>query len=95
MTATDAHTVTLEVGDHFAIFADVGGDGPEFWILQCVETLHVVEESTKGDSWGQTVYHDKQIVTGTYYKQKGKTVTSFIQEDPNIQTNIITVKYTP
>ena len=33
MTATDAHTVTLEVGDHFAIFADVGGDGPEFWIL--------------------------------------------------------------
>ena len=47
---------TLEVEDHFAVLADERGNGPEFWILQCIETLHVVQEATKEDSWGQTVY---------------------------------------
>ena len=52
MTAAKARAATLEVGDHFAVLADEGGNGPEFWILQCIETLHAVEESTKENSWG-------------------------------------------
>ena len=83
MTAAEACAAILEVGDHFAVLADEGGNGPEFWILQRIETLHVVEESTKEDSWGQMVYHGEQIVIGTYNKQKGKKGTSFIREDPN------------
>ena len=83
MTPTEARAATLEVGDHFAVLANEGGNGPEFWILECIETLHVVQEATKEDSWRQTVYQGKQIVIDTYYRQKGKKVTSFVHKDPS------------
>ena len=88
MTAAEARAATLEVGYHFAVLADNGENGPEFWILQCIETLHAVEEAMKEDSWDQTIYRGEQIVIGTYYKQKEKNLTSFIRKGPNHPTFI-------
>ena len=88
MTTHEACAATLEVGDHFVVLADEGENRPEFWILQCIEMLHAIEEEMKEDSWGQKVYQGEQIVIGTYYKQKGKKLTSFIREDPSLQAFI-------
>lgn len=82
MSAREVQAATLEKGDHFAVLADDGEDRPEFWILQCVEPLHGVEEVMKEDSWGQRVYQGEQIVIGTYYKQKGHSDDSYVREDP-------------
>ena len=67
MIAAEARAAMLEVGDHFAVFADEGETGSDFWILQCLEPLHAVEEVSEEDSWGQKVYHGEQIVIGAYY----------------------------
>ena len=88
MTTHEARAAKLEVGDHFAVLANEGENGPEFWILQCIETLHAVEEEMKEDSWGQKVYQGEQIVIGTYYKKKRKKLMSFIWEDPSLHAFI-------
>jgi len=36
MIVVEAQVATLEVRDHFAILANEGGNGKEFWILQCI-----------------------------------------------------------
>lgn len=82
MSARESLAATLEVGDHFAVLADDGTGFPEFWILQCQEPLHGVEEDKMEDTWGQTVYRGEQIVIGTYYKQRGSSRSSYIREDP-------------
>jgi hypothetical protein len=44
----EALVVTLEVGDHFIVVAKEGNDeGFEFWILVCVEPLHLLKKSIK------------------------------------------------
>ena len=88
MTTHEARATTLEVGDHFGTLANEGVNGPEFWILQCIEMLHTVEEEMKEDIRGQKVYQGEQIVIVTYYKQKEKKLTSFIQEDPSLHAFI-------
>ena len=69
----------MEVGDHFAVVADEGNsEDADFWILIIEHTLHAVEEESKEDCWGQKVYRGEQIVIGRYYKQKGRSMRSYI-----------------
>ena len=50
----EAITTSLEVGDHFVVV--VGKENFEdanFWISIIEQILHVVDENTKEDCWGQ------------------------------------------
>ncbi|CAM6129056.1 unnamed protein product [Calypogeia fissa] len=70
---------TLEEGDHFAVIAEPDSDtGAQFWILLCTERLHMVEEESKKDSYGQTVTKGEQIVKGKYYEQQGRNECSYV-----------------
>ncbi|CAM6089455.1 unnamed protein product [Calypogeia fissa] len=70
---------TLEEGDHFAVIAEPDSDtGAQFWILLCTERLHMVEEESKTDSYGQTVTKGEQIVKGKYYEQQGRNECSYV-----------------
>lgn len=44
----------------------------------CVESLHMVEETSKIDCYGQTVVRGEQIVIGKYYKQQGQSECSYV-----------------
>jgi hypothetical protein len=69
----------LEEGDNFAVLAEPERDSEaHFWILLCTERLHVVEEESKVDSYGQTVTKGEQIVIGKYYKQQGRSDLSYV-----------------
>ncbi|CAM6097897.1 unnamed protein product [Calypogeia fissa] len=70
---------TLEEGDHFAVISDPDSDGGMgFWILLCTERLHMVEEHSKEDNYGQTVTRGEQLVVGKYYQQQGQSEYSYV-----------------
>lgn len=83
VTAIEAHAAILEVRYNFVVLADEGREGLEFWILQCIEILHAVEEIVREDTEGSKIYPSKQIVIWIYYKEKRKKATSFVWEDPS------------
>jgi hypothetical protein len=78
-TNQEALVTTLEIGNHFAVVVDEGNnEGSNFWIFIWEEPLHVVEEEKKNDNWGQVVYKGEQIVIRRYYKQRGRSPTSYV-----------------
>ncbi|CAM6096299.1 unnamed protein product [Calypogeia fissa] len=79
--STDGETLasTLEEGENFAVLAEPDDEtGPQFWILLCTERLHMVEEESKIDHYGQTVTRGDQIVVGKYYRQQGRSQYSYV-----------------
>lgn len=74
----------LEIGDHFAIMADLehpGSQGAEFFVLICTKKLYVVEEQCGADGWGGTVERSDEVVEGLYYHQRGAKQNSYVLLD--------------
>ena len=69
----------LDVGDNFAVKADAAnGEGASFYIVQCFKRLHVVDKDQGPDPYGFKVDQGDEVVLGVYYKQSGRSPTSFI-----------------
>ncbi len=60
----------LRVGDNFAIVNEPNNyEGFDFFILQCVKKLHIIDEDSRPDDFGNFVQKGDEIVIGQYYKQ--------------------------
>jgi hypothetical protein len=69
----------LEVGDSFVVRAELGNvEGMDFYIVQCVEWLHVVLEDKDPNAYGFSVNKGDEVIIGLYYKRCGQK-ESFIQ----------------
>jgi hypothetical protein len=71
----------LDVGDNFAVKAESNdGEGASFYIVQCFKRLHVVNKDDGPDPYGLKVEQGDEVVLGVYYKQSGRSPTSFVLE---------------
>ena len=69
----------LDVGDNFAVKAESDDEeGASFYIVQCFKTLHVVNKDEGPDPYGLKVDQGDEVVLGVYYKQSGRSPTSFV-----------------
>jgi hypothetical protein len=61
----------LEVGDCFVIATqDNTEDSVGFWVLMCVEGLHMVIKDMHMDAFGKEFPHGNQVVIGRYFNQQ-------------------------
>ncbi len=68
----------LRVGDNFAIVTAPNNYGVDFFILQCVKKLHIIDEDSRPDDFGNSVEKGDEIVIGQYYKQSGRRKSSYV-----------------
>ncbi len=70
---------SLRVGDNFAIVATLDNyEAVDFFILQCVKELHIVDEDLRPNDFGNFVEKCDDIVIGQYYKQSSKRKSSYV-----------------
>lgn len=79
----DSNDLALElnVGDHFAVYADPldpNAGGAKFFVLMCTKRMYVVEENGTTDSWGGVFEQDDEVVEGLYYHQQGTSQNSYL-----------------
>jgi hypothetical protein len=61
--------VGLRVGNNFAIVIAPGNyEGVDFFILQCVKELHIVEEDSRPKDFGNSIEKGDEIIIGQYYE---------------------------
>ncbi len=58
---------SLKVGDNFVVVDALDNYGVDFFILQCVKKLHIVDEDSRPDDSGNFVEKGDEIVIGQYY----------------------------
>ncbi len=59
----------LRVGDNFVVVvAPHNYEGVDFFILHCVKELHIVDEDSGLNDFGNFVEKGGEIVIGQYYK---------------------------
>jgi hypothetical protein len=69
----------LEVGDYFVVVAQNNiEDNVGFWILMCVEGLHMVTKDMNVDAFGQEFLHGSQVVINKYFNQQGRSLHSYV-----------------
>jgi hypothetical protein len=69
----------LRVGDNFVIVVALGNnEGVDFFILQCIKEMHIVQENVGLDDWGNFVEKGDEIIIGHYYKQLGTRKSSYV-----------------
>lgn len=44
-----------QVGDNFVVKADLGNEGADFYVLQCVKALHLATTNMGLDGWNPSV----------------------------------------
>jgi hypothetical protein len=65
-------TMDLKVGDNFAVKAKASNvEGVEFYVVQCVEQMHIVQEDKGLDVYGFNVDKGDEVVIGLYYRWCG------------------------
>lgn len=63
------YAAELRVGDNFDVSVGLGNaEGVDFYILQCMKCMYLVEEETLTDVWKGVVERDDEVVKGFYYK---------------------------
>jgi hypothetical protein len=69
----------LVVGDNF-VFLDAPNnyEGADFFILQCVKELHIVEDDSRPYHFGNYMEKGDEIVIGQYYKPSGRRKSSYV-----------------
>jgi hypothetical protein len=71
--------VGLKVGDNFVVVvAPSNNEGVDFFILQCIKQMHIVQEDASLDDWGNFVEKGGEIVINHYYKQLGTRKSSYV-----------------
>jgi len=69
----------LVVGDYFAFMAAWNNyEGVDFFILQCVKELHIVEDDSRPYDFANYMEKGDEIVIGHYYKQSGRRKSSSV-----------------
>jgi hypothetical protein len=69
----------LRLGDNFVIVAALGNnEGVDFFILQCIKQMHIVQEDVGLDDWGNFVETGDEIIINHYCKQLGTRKSSYV-----------------
>jgi hypothetical protein len=72
----------LEIGDCFVVVAQGNTkDSVGFWVLMCVEGLHMVTKNIHVEAFHQEFLHGNQVLIGRYFNQQGKSSFYYVQCD--------------
>ncbi len=53
-------------------------EGVDFFILQRVKKLHIIEEDSRPNDFGNSIEKGDEIIIGQYYKQSSKRKSSYV-----------------
>lgn len=74
--------ICLEVGNYFSIVANNDKENNfKFWVVICVEGLHMVTKDKHVYAFGQTFLYGNQVVISRYFNQQGRSPYSYVQCD--------------
>jgi hypothetical protein len=65
--------VGLRIRNNFFVVTTPGHyEGVDFFILQCVKELHIVEEDSRLNDFGNSIEKGDEIIISQYYKQSSR-----------------------
>jgi len=68
----NALTTTLEIGDNFAVNAEIRNlEGVDFWVVCCIKPMHTIRKEFI-DKWGTSFAIGDNVVIGLYYATCGQ-----------------------
>jgi len=74
----NALTTTLEIGDNFAVNAQIGNlEGVDFWVVCCIKPMHTIRKEFI-DKWGTSFAIGDDVVAGLCYQRWGSNDRRFV-----------------